>query len=70
MLRSNVEGIVKFYDKVKGYGFIIEAKNQQDIFVHVTNLNCRPLEKGDSVRFNTKEGRRGESAIDVEIIKD
>lgn len=62
-------GIVKWYDKVKGYGFIVEANNPNDIFVHVSGLaNAKTLDQGDVVVFNTDEGRRGEKAIDVIII--
>jgi CspA family cold shock protein len=64
----NRRGIVKFYDKVKGFGFIMEARNPEDIFVHATNLECKSLDKGDEVAFNTKPGRKGEKAVNVIIL--
>ena len=40
-------GTVKFFNDSKGYGFITNDESGQDIFVHVTSLNCLELKEGD-----------------------
>ncbi len=60
-------GTVKWYDSVKGFGFILGDDNT-DYFVHRTGVKDEvfSLEAGQSVEFNVKEGEKGPMAIDVE----
>ena len=64
-----MQGIVKWYDSVKGFGFI-RVDDSKDIFVHRTGLenSLSGLEEGQSVEFETKDGDRGPVAIDVRVI--
>lgn len=62
------EGIVKFYNKTKGFGFIQITETNQDVFVHETGLKGR-IDDGDKVRFNVENGQKGLKAIDVERIR-
>ena len=32
------KGTVKFFNESKGYGFVIDAKDESEYFVHVSNL--------------------------------
>lgn len=63
-----LKGKVKWYNKVKGFGFI-ESENGEDIFVHKTGLvnSYMELKEGQEVTFETKEGEKGLSAIKVEL---
>jgi CspA family cold shock protein len=60
------KGKVKWYDEVKGFGFI-ETKDKGDIFVHRTSLVSpfSGLETDQSVEFEVKEGQKGLVAVNV-----
>ena len=60
------KGKVKWYNEVKGFGFI-ESENGVDIFVHRTGL-VRPnndLLTDQDVVFETKQGDKGLIAFNV-----
>ena len=61
-----VEGVVKWFSEDKGYGFI-EDENQQDFFVHITNIKTdKTLSEGDEVIFDVEKTDRGLAAVNVE----
>ena len=64
-----MKGTVKWYDAVKGFGFILSEENK-DYFVHRTGVkdNVFSLEAGQTVEFDTKESDRGPVAVNVETI--
>ena len=60
-------GIVKWYDNRKGYGFI-EQEDGTDVFVHHSGINAtgfKSLNDGDSVTFNVEQGQKGPAAVNV-----
>jgi len=61
-----MKGNVKWYDSVKGYGFI-QTEDNKDIFVHRTGLegSFRSLETGEPVEFEIEEREKGPVAIKV-----
>ena len=63
-----MKGKVKWYDKIKGFGFI-ESENGGDIFVHRTGLSNSyiQLQDGQDVVFETKESEKGLTAFNVEL---
>jgi len=62
------EGTVKFFNETKGFGFISPSSgNGQDIFVHVSGLQSE-IRENDKVTFETQNGPRGLSAINVKVI--
>ncbi len=59
---QDVEGTVKWYDPVKGFGFVAPADGGKDVFVHATALErsgVRTLTEGQSVRMQVVQGRKG-----------
>lgn len=67
-----INGIVKWFDRVKGYGFIT-TKDGQDIFVHFSNINMegyKLLEEGTKVQFEIFDGAKGPQACAVSVLND
>ena len=55
------EGKVKWYDKRKGYGFVLDATGA-DVFVHYTCFSdpgLRSLSEGQTVVFEVVPGEKG-----------
>lgn len=58
------KGIVTFFNEAKGYGFINDLKSQQSVFVHINQLSG-PLKERDKVTFETEQGPKGLTAVNV-----
>ena len=61
------EGKVKFFNEMKGFGFITPNEGREDIFVHSSGLVDR-IQENDKVQFETERGKKGINAINVEVI--
>ena len=63
------KGRVKWYNKVRGFGFI-ESENGEDIFVHKTGLysSYAGLQPEQEVIFETKKGDKGVFATNVKSV--
>jgi CspA family cold shock protein len=62
-----IDGIVKWFDNRKGYGFI-EQEDGPDVFVHHSGINAagfKSLNDGDSVTFDVEQGQKGPAAVNV-----
>lgn len=69
VINSFMQGTVKWYDAVKGFGFI-QTDDNKDVFVHRSGIKDAHLglETGQKVEFETKESDRGSVAFNVESI--
>lgn len=63
------KGVVKFYNSNKGYGFIVDEKSKKEIFVHASGLSGKRIKEGDLVSFKIEQGKKGENAVDINILK-
>ncbi len=61
------EGTVKFFNSEKGFGFISQSDNRNDVFVHSTGL-IDQIRENDKVSFDVEEGRKGPNAVNVKVI--
>jgi CspA family cold shock protein len=67
------DGVVKFFNQAKGFGFIARSDGGGDIFVHVTALHdsgLDGLEEGDQVTFEAEHDRRTgkENAVSLRVV--
>jgi CspA family cold shock protein len=58
-------GVVKFFNEVKGFGFI-KGDDGQEIFVHVSGLK-EEIRENDNVVFEVQEGKKGLNAVNVKL---
>ncbi len=58
------KGTVKFFNASKGYGFIKNNDNGQEVFVHVTGL-IDQISQDDQVTYDVEVGKKGPSAVNV-----
>lgn len=60
-------GTVKWFDPVKGYGFIQPEEGSKDAFVHISAVEragLGTLREGQKVTFDLVPGRNGKEAAD------
>jgi cold shock CspA family protein len=62
---STRKGVVLFFNASKGYGFIKDSMTGESVFVHSNELTS-PLDKDDTVEFETQRTPRGLAAINVQ----
>lgn len=68
-----VNGVVKFFNDAKGFGFIAPEGGTKDVFVHASALEqagIRLLKEGDKVSFVLEDDRkgRGKQAAQLELL--
>ncbi len=55
----------------KGFGFISVEGQEKDLFFHMNelqNANFNDLREGDAVEFETENGPKGLSAVNVSLV--
>ena len=66
-MSERVQGIVKWFNAAKGYGFI-ECEEGDDVFVHYSSIQSegyRTLNQGQRVEFTIEQGPKGLQASNV-----
>lgn len=65
-------GVVKWFDVKKGFGFIAGPDGGKDIFVHYSSIDgdgFRSLKDGEPVEFELADSDRGPQASNVRRIE-
>jgi cold shock protein len=65
------EGVVKWFNGEKGFGFIAPDTGDKDVFVHysaIVGSGFKSLEEGQRVSFETSQGQKGPQADNVQAI--
>lgn len=65
---NRLTGTVKWFSRVKGYGFIAPDNGQKDIFVHFSGINgsgYRNLSEGQRVEYTVEDSPKGPQAVEV-----
>lgn len=67
--RRQITGVVKWFNDVKGFGFITPDTGGDDVFVHYTGIagndRRKSLNDDDKVSFTVVQGEKGLQANDV-----
>lgn len=66
-MADRIQGVVKWFNADKGYGFITQ-EGGPDVFVHYTAIlggGFRSLDEGETVEFEIVEGQKGKQASNV-----
>ena len=62
------QGTVKWFNASKGFGFIVSEN--KDVFVHISAVEAaglQSLNEGDNVMFDTQDGPKGPSAVNISV---
>ena len=64
----SINGIVKWFNTTKGYGFIARDDNEKDVFVHSSAAQAANVElhEGDTLTFDVETGEKGPAAINLQ----
>jgi len=60
-------GKVKWFNPIKGYGFIEPDDGSSDAFVHITTVQqsgLKGLQEGQNVEYELVDGRNGKTAAE------
>ena len=66
-MSDTVEGIVKWFNDSKGFGFI-EQESGPDVFAHFSNIQgdgFKSLAEGQKVEFEVTQGQKGPQAENI-----
>lgn len=70
-MSNRTSGTVKWFNGGKGFGFIAQEGEGEDVFVHFSAIQgdgFRNLEEGERVEFNVTQGPKGLQASDVSVM--
>jgi CspA family cold shock protein len=62
-------GIVKFYNRNKRYGFILDSETQKDVFVHYSGLIDTDIKENDEVTFDIEIEKKKNSLKAVNVTR-
>jgi CspA family cold shock protein len=66
--QQRIQGTVRWFSRVKGYGFIQPDGQEKDVFVHFSAIQgegYRNLDEGQRVEFAVEDTDKGPQAVQV-----
>ena len=66
------QGTVKWFNNAKGYGFIVEDGETEDLFAHFSSIQMegyKTLKAGQSVNFEKQPGDKGFHAVNITAVE-
>ena len=66
--QERIQGTVRWFSRVKGYGFIQPDGQEKDVFVHFSAIigeGYRNLDEGQRVEFTVEDTPKGPQAVQV-----
>jgi cold shock protein len=74
-MSGRVTGTVKWFSRVKGYGFITPdgSEQEKDVFVHYSAIQgegFRNLKEGQRVELTIEDNPKGPQAADVVVLEE
>lgn len=63
-----MNGVVKWFNNDKGFGFITPDDGSKDVFCHYSEIQTegfKSLDEGAKVSFDVEDGQKGPSAKNV-----
>ena len=67
----SIEGVVKFYNTGKGYGFVVPDDGSRDVFVSAKTLEragIAALQSNQRVRVHVRMGHKGPMAEGLDVL--
>jgi cold shock protein len=61
------KGTVKFYNAMRGFGFIKVEDSNEELFVHKSEISGT-IRENDAVEFDIQKGQKGLNAVNVRVI--
>lgn len=65
-------GKVKWFNNAKGYGFILEDGESEDLFAHFSAIvmdGYKTLKAGQFVCFEIIQGPKGKHAVEIKVLE-
>lgn len=66
-----MQGTVKWFNRIKGFGFITPSEGGVEVFAHFSKIlgeGYRNLREGQQVEYELKETARGPCAENIKIL--
>ncbi|MFC6440580.1 cold-shock protein [Bowmanella sp. JS7-9] len=67
-MSNSVNGVVKWFNDDKGFGFLTPDTGGKDVFVHFRSIAAegfKSLVEGQQVQFTIEQGQKGPQAANV-----
>lgn len=61
------QGTVKFFNSMRGFGFIKVNDTNEEVFVHKSDIKGM-ISENDTVEFDLQKGKKGLNAVNVRTI--